>query len=327
MVIMGEDPLANDYYGIDAAVVFRSFKIRPNVTKFITGILSLTYDALLGFAGYRFLTQYLGALGTIGKSDDVESIKHKILASRDAFSAMGLYSYYVNTYREYNLLASLSLIDPRYIRGKVIDVGADDNAMAHVLTSRFGNVEFVLGTDVRACVNGTSEHSRIGFVTQHNDCELPARESSFDVAICRYSLHHMGIDEQLCILAEINRVLVDDGVLIIFENSFSRRVQPLNIGKYSNSLHSQFQELNGNEVQLAMSLLDIFSLGIKNKDQHFPFTFRSVEEWISILGINYSLESVLYYGLPMLDLHQQPLAVFILKNKKRLNPANDAEGL
>jgi len=199
----------------------------------------------------------------------------------------------------------------------LIDVGADDNRMAHVLINHFSDIDYVLGIDIRDCTNHI-KHSGIKFKIQPNGCVIPEKKNSFDVAICRYSLHHMSIYEQLCILAEISRVLTNNGVLIVYENSFSLYMQPLVLDHQhlSSSLHDRLKELNSHDIRLLMSILDIFSLGIKNKNQHFPFTFRSVEEWASMFAVNFTVESIQYYGLPILDLHQQPLAVFILRNKK-----------
>lgn len=302
-----------DYYGINSVVIFKLLPNHPRVLNLIEQILSLTYKTFLGDSGLSFLRKYILVLRSITTEEDDNSIKIKILDLREEFSLLGLHKQYTNVFRDHNLLSSLSLIDSRRLKGRVIDIGSDDNRLGKVLLHNYTEIDYVLGTDVNHSKDQIYRNNLV-FRKQDNGCKLPASDSYFDVAICRYSLHHMRKIEQISILSEIKRALKPNGMLAVYENSFSATMLPLDSDSYS--LHRQFQALSNLEKTIIMPALDIFSLGIKEKEQHFPFTFRTMEDWLIIFQNSFCIEEVKYFGIPIVDLHQQPLALILLWNCK-----------
>ena len=303
----------NSYKGIESSVILSDLIGKPYILEIIDGILSFTYNKFLGKEGVVFIKKYIHFLNNIIPQDSFYTISNGLLKLRDEFCQLGLSNYYFEEFREKNLISSLSLIDPMYLMGKIIDVGADDNRLARVLTERYNKVTHVLGTDI-VCNNRVTIDDKVGFIIQNTSYKLPAADDSFDVAICRYSLHHMSFRDQRCILSEISRVLKRNGVLIVYENSFSRINRPF-LTDFQ-WIHKKLELMNDIDINIFLSIMDIVSLGIKDKNQNFAFTFRCFEDWLTVFKSWFKIKEAKYYGLPMTDLHQVPLAVFVLENLK-----------
>ncbi len=300
-------------YGLNSSAILLELIDKPQIIEIIDILFSITYKKYFGEKGITFFKIYISFLQGLNSQDDLTTVKKRILGLRNEFDLLGLNDYYTNNFRQKNLLDSLSLINSSYVNGKVIDIGADDNCLAHVLVANYCGVSSVLGTDITNN-NKSTNTKNINFKVQDNGSTLPAPNDSFDVAICRYSLHHMSKQEQLSIISEITRILKHKGTLIVYENSISHTKTPMI--EESLFLHKKIGCLSDENFKILMSALDVFSLGIKDKNQHFPFTYRTVEEWESIFKDSFSIKQILYYGLPMIDLHQAPLAIFVLENTK-----------
>ena len=147
---------------------------------------------------------------------------------------------------------------------------------------------------------------------------LPVQTEEADIAVCRYALHHMTYVEQGNILMEIHRGLKPLGRCIVYENSYSLRLEPElpDVNGFNASLLSIGEPVR---LRLLLAGLDTFSLGIKNKDMTFPHSFRSFEEWSDLFRTcGFHVRKSHYFGIPVFDLHQAPLACFILEKQNPL---------
>jgi hypothetical protein len=74
-----ETPLAGDFYENKVIAMSKPLSEHPNITKFISDILHVTYNSFLGTSKNKFLIPYLSVSNTIKPSDIIESIKTNIL--------------------------------------------------------------------------------------------------------------------------------------------------------------------------------------------------------------------------------------------------------
>jgi SAM-dependent methyltransferase len=93
-------------------------------------------------------------------------------------------------------------------RANVLDVGCGNGFIAHHLQSMLGTT--VVGLDV-----GKSIAARINYLP-YDGRHFPVRDDSFDAVLLCYVLHHA--QDPRLVLNEVNRVLRDGGVAIIYED-------------------------------------------------------------------------------------------------------------
>jgi len=228
---------------------------------------------------------------------------------RELFQTVGLANYYAGPFRMENLRRSLSLAPAAHFSGKVLDVGADDNLTGAILED-YSDIETVTGVDVvkREYVYSSQ---RTRFLLQVQPAIIPLPSGVFGTALCRYSLHHMPRPIQLRILGEISRCLRPGGTLIIWENSISATLPPEQC--FDPQILARITMLDRDECKALFSAMDVISFAIKEKPQPFPFSFRSLEAWQTLLARGWRVLSVRYVGLPLIDLHQTPLGILVLE--------------
>lgn len=112
------------------------------------------------------------------------------------------------------------LIDPQFIRlGTVADIGCGRNKLGRSLLRFSDNgsrvVKQVVGTDVNS-YEAEADDSRISFVAQ-TSYRLPLDDSSIDLAIIKWALHHMTQSEIHAQLHEVRRVLRPGGRVAVIE--------------------------------------------------------------------------------------------------------------
>jgi SAM-dependent methyltransferase len=273
-------------------------------------ILLRTYSTLLGPGGRAFAEAYFARLRGLSASASLEELGELALAMRVLFRRSRLEERY-RRFRRENLRTSIALIESGLLRGTVADIGAHDNVLGDVLVAERPEVDVVIGLDVRSSAPLVRPPS-LQFRQLETRTELPLPTGSMDGVVCRYSLHHMPLREQRAILRETHRVLLPTGASVIFENSYSLTRSPLAPDPYG--LHADVVRLgDARRIELLLAALDVFSLGIKPKPMEFPRTFRSIEGWLDEFAASgLAVADVRYYGVPLYDLHQAPLAVFVL---------------
>lgn len=108
--------------------------------------------------------------------------------------------------RAYDMALEVARVLPP--RAEVLDVGCGNGFIAHHLQSMLGTT--VVGLDVGA---GTA--ARINYVP-YDGRHFPVRDQSFDAVLLCYVLHHA--QDPRLVLNEVNRVLRDGGLAIIYED-------------------------------------------------------------------------------------------------------------
>ena len=107
--------------------------------------------------------------------------------------------------------ATLEFISPRPGE-RILDIGAGTGAVLESVLATCPQVGECTAVDISPEMLARIRHPRIGLSC--NDAEeLPFPDASFDVAVCRQTLHY--IDDLDRCLGEIRRVLRPDGVLVI----------------------------------------------------------------------------------------------------------------
>lgn len=310
-----EKLLDKGYRGIDSVEIYKAVFDDAEVWHLMRNILLITYEKYLGQKGLSFCQSYFQEMMNLTHDCCLNEIKQVVLRSRNKFQQSDLNKYYVEDYRKLNLLKSLTIADINSFNGTVIDVGAGDNMLGYVLKKNSSNAARIIGVDIVKS-KSIAIDTDLEFRIQTDQSVIPVANNEADTVVLRYALHHMSYEDQLKILDEIKRILKKNGTLIIYENTYSHNLEPRDKDEYY--LHKKILYLkNPMRIKLLISVLDIFSEGIKDKHGPFPFTFRTVEEWLNLFKQKqYEIFDLIYYGMPIYDLHQAPLCIFILKHKK-----------
>jgi SAM-dependent methyltransferase len=189
------------------------------------------------------------------------------------------------------------------------DVGAGENILGQTLVKLDARFT-VIGLDLFDEDASTMTGPRLDFRPLRNPRELPLPGNSVDVTLFRYSLHHMDFSTQEALLREALRILSPGGQIKIIEDSFSRSLHAL----VGNVYHQRLLKLTDSEIVLVLALLDASSSLFTEERMPFAFSFRSIEEWLRILGdIGFVDLSVDYWGMPMFSLYQAPAAIITAK--------------
>lgn len=302
------------YRGLESLAIFPIVLPDEAVHAILSDIVSRTYAKFLGWQGREFVSGYLSALNALPSSCSTRQIREVVLGAWLAFERGGLASYYHSVFRWANLHASIDLVGAERFAGRVADIGTYDNMLGRVLLELAPRVTHVIGVDLEKAPWAVS-NSRVEFRLQRDPRRIPIASGEVETVVLRYALHHMSFAEQLDILAEVRRMLKPGGRVFIFENTYSTAVAPV---FECGTLHKRILDLGSQpRIYLLLAALDTFSQGIKAKHGLFPYSFRPLEDWLQLfaqLSLD-KLETHYYgYGLPMIDLHQAPLGVFVLGN-------------
>lgn len=107
------------------------------------------------------------------------------------------------------VVASLARLAPR-TRGRMLDVGCGDKPYEHLFAPF---VREYVGVEHEATFDGTSAAARTRGVLRYDGRRLPFEDASFDVVMSVQVLEHT--PEPAALLAEMARVLRDDGMMIL----------------------------------------------------------------------------------------------------------------
>jgi SAM-dependent methyltransferase len=293
-------------HGLEALSWLPSY---PHIRALMTDLITATYTNLLPQPAAGFANALVRFLSELQSETPPLEIHRRLARLRENFEVSGLAAYYTATFRKRNLSASLSRVSEGFYRGKVLDVGADDNFLGSILEERT-DVDMITGIDIQDRPNRWRS-SRTNFVRMSRPDEIPLPPLEFNTAICRYSLHHMAESIQIAVLEEVFRCLRSQGILIIWENCISRTKLPEEC--FDQQIFQRINQLGDEERQVLLSAMDVVSFAIKEKLQPFPFSFRTLEEWHDLLASRWRIIAVRYVGLPLLDLHQVPLGILVVQ--------------
>lgn len=298
------------YRGLESLAIFPAVLRDEGVYAILSDIVCRSYAKFLGRRGAEFVSEYLGALTSLPSSCSTGQIQEVVLGARLSFDHRGLASYYHNVFRWANLHASIDLVGADRFAGRVADIGTHDNMLGRVLLELAPKVTHIIGVDLEKAPWAVSD-SRLEFRVQRDPRRIPVNSAEVDAVVLRYALHHMRFAEQVDILGEVRRILKPGGTVFIFENTYSTVIAPTFA---CGAVHQRILDLGSQpRIRLLLAALDTFSQGIKAKHGPFPYSFRTMEEWQQLFAqLNLDSFETHYYGLPMVDLHQAPLGVFVL---------------
>jgi SAM-dependent methyltransferase len=303
-----------EYFGIEVVELFPYIVEDKQVFELLERILTITYREFLGKKGLDFIKHYLSELSKLTLDSTWNEINSIMLDMRNRFADMGLLEYYFSDFRRENLQRSIKIVGIEYFKNCVADIGADDNMLGSVLLNTISSVDYVVGIDLRKNAS-TVTFENLDFKVYENRTALPLETHSIDAVVLRYVLHHLTFDTQAQLLHEVKRILQPNARCIILENSYSFMYSPINLDQCE--LHNLILDLGSpSRIKLLLIALDIISNGIKSKNMLFPHSYRAVEDWVVFFdSIGFNVKEARYYGLPIIDLHQAPLSVFILENE------------
>lgn len=109
------------------------------------------------------------------------------------------------------MAATLRFVDPQPGQ-RILDVGAGTGAVAEAVLAACPEVADCVALDISPEMLSHVRNPRIR-ICCHDACELPFPDSSFDVAICRQTLHY--IDDLPRCLGKIRSALRPDGRLVV----------------------------------------------------------------------------------------------------------------
>ncbi len=316
---LGAISLYGSYFGFDAVEIYKDILRDKEVLGLIEMILTQTYSEFLGEEGREFISRYFQILKELAKrmegggDIDIKEIKSAFLRIRDIFNQSPLPNKYYGDFRRDNLVRSIKIVGTEKFVGHVVDVGADDNMLGFMLHDLCPSVTNVTGVDIERRSSVKEIPGFLTFKQQKDPTKLSEiTTNSADTVVLRYSLHHMTAREQISILNEAKRICKPAGRIIIYEDTYSLTLKPSEVDDYG--LHNKMCQLKDSQrIRLLLAGLDTFSFGIKDKHQPFPFTYKSIEEWTDFYKeLGFIVSNELYFGIPIYDLHQAPLCIFVL---------------
>jgi SAM-dependent methyltransferase len=295
-------PAARD--GLDAALVFEAARATPAVFDLAAELYRAAFRVLLGEAAERFacdcFEQMRASVFEIG--GDPREVTSR---TRGRFVELGLPSA-VGAYRSASVARAIQVAGLGDFKGRLLDIGAGDNGIGAALTARGDGEVAVVGCDL-----GPTEAARTGngldYVRVSDVGVLPFEDDVFDAALLRFSLHHMVPDVQRRTLIEALRVIRPEGELTVVEDAYATTVSP----RFDNALHGEFLALSEpDERLLLLAFLDASSLFISEDTMPFAFSYRTLEEWVLLLGeLGAPACTTDYWGLPLISIFQAPLSV------------------
>jgi ubiquinone/menaquinone biosynthesis C-methylase UbiE len=296
-----------NYVGNDGLKIHLEVREDLAVLSVVQEILTNSFRLYLGPEGGAFVWNCYQELMAELPGIDAVGLMELFRRRRQEFARLGLRERLAG-YKGNSLLRTAVVAGLRHFQGVVVDVGANENLLGAVLLDQCPAVTRVVGVDIedRGC---RPEDERIAFALQHTASEIPLETGSADVAILRYSLHHMTFPTQELVLGDLRRVLRPAGTLIIVEDSFSRSLTPL---VRSRPL-LRFMELDDRRrLQLVLACLDACFGFIQEEVMPFAFSFRSAEEWKEVLARGgFRVEECTFWGLPNFSLFSAPMLVLV----------------
>jgi SAM-dependent methyltransferase len=288
--------------GNAAAHAFAS--ARDDHAALVDEILSLSYRLHLGPEGGTFFRRSFDTV-LLARARG-EDVLPAFAAARAEFARTDL-PRRRRRYKQGSLLRSLRLAGlDRGFTGTLVDVGAGDNGLGARLVGRCAGEASVVGVDFREQARDAMVGPGLEFRELESADVLPVDSSAADACTFRFSLHHMAGDVQEAMVAEALRVVRPGGRLIVFEDASSSETPVVD-----NALHRRVRDVvaAGGHREL-LALLDASSCLIDDESMPFPFSFRTVEEWVALLEeLGAADVEATYWGMPMFSLFQAPLAV------------------
>ncbi len=305
-------------FGFEAVGIYRAILRQASVIKLVRNLLYRAYLAYMGEEGGRFIEYCFKEMDRLPSSPDINEIQSVFLRTREEFRKRELYDLYLGSFRSADLERTIQMAGRENLVGTVVDLGAGDNSFGRLLrelgiASRVVGIDVVRPSDVQVC-----ESPALHFLLSGKSETLPKcaiRElldgEPVQVVVNRYSLHHMTRAEQTRILEAEREIMAPDGRIVVIEDAYSFNLTPQ--GYYNDkSLHRRMINLGSIElVHLFIAGLDVAGHFWREKNQPFPWTYNSVEGWVSTFNrLGFSVVESRYFGLGLMP--PAPTAVFVL---------------
>ena len=321
--------LDRNFFGFDVVTIYQELLADAGVMDLTEEILSRTYAALHGPQGVAFANDFFRTLRSVKKDAvqgvlSTEQLKTVFLELQKMSRERPLENKYSGDARREFFRKGIEQVNSEYWKGYIVDLGADDNMLGDVLLQLHGDhIEHVQGVDIEERPT-VRKGPKLGF-SLNSETNMLELSGKADVVVIRYALHHMTWEEQEAYLNKARRMLKPDGKIIIYEDTFALSQPPEAEGA---PLHEKILALQAPSRQrLLLAALDTISIGIRDKHQPFPFTFRTAEEWAGFFqSLGYSVLEERYLGILTQDFFKAPLTIFVLRNDRSVREGRRPAG-
>jgi SAM-dependent methyltransferase len=204
----------------------------------------------------------------------------------ESIRASGESPEYFAEYKIVDVARELQLTRPGRAPPAVLDFGAGVGYSVPFFARHLpGSRVTCLDVSRQSLELGASKHGGAAEFRHFDGRRIPFEPGTFDVALASCVFHHIGHDEHVALLAEIRRVLADDGLLLVFEHN---PLNPLTRQAVNSCVFDEHAEL-----MLASTMRRrVLEAGFATADvryriffPHFARALRPLEKWLTWLPL------------------------------------------
>ena len=194
-----------------------------------------------------------------------------------------------------------------------VDIGCGENRFCEFLVSAIPikNIR-AIGTDV-IDYSFNKKNRNIDFKFQKSPSVIPLDDQEANVILLANVLQH--IDHYLLenVLIEIYRILAKGGYIIIFEDSWDENYAISDSDSQMIKAFHSMDDVNKVNSLILMDFIGTILLMADNINMPRPYTFRTLDNWISIFkGIGFTVYNASYMLFPKEKLHLNPQVKVVL---------------
>jgi ubiquinone/menaquinone biosynthesis C-methylase UbiE len=231
------------------------------------------------------------------------------------------------------------LTQPNLPNGTIVDVGCSSNELnMTILTQADRNeikIEKAIGTDI-VDTTMASNDPRVAFLRQPSPKTLPLETECADLAILKWTLHHMTVDEVTSIAREINRVLKQSGKAVLIEALVGQDMELYHEflaeckqkdtwpegpwQKLRRNITKRYFRLSLDEQKAVLALEDYYGHWLESMrtDMPLPFTYLThdeIDHQFEVTGMNESPQLRRVFGFAPI-IHQGPPSIRLVYEKQ-----------
>lgn len=267
-----------------------------------------------GYTNYNISTEIPKRIINIleeNKYEKPNTIKEKIYEIPELKNKKSIFwkerkKYELNRVRYYKILKFIK----KWLKGeKILDVGCGRGDMGFVILKKCGIKKYI-GSDIYLPPK-IMKCAGMQFLKQKTENEIPIKTSSINTITLIDMLHHVSKDNQEKLVKNIKSKLKENGVIIVFEYTFSEIKNPL----LKNDATYEFMKLTKKQKIRCMALMDwISNILILNRKMPLPYSYKTMEEWEKLfVKVGFKVIISQFIGFPQEFFHQGPFGLLVLK--------------